>query len=663
MVDGNAARERVAFIGWWCWGILAAVSAAQSPVAVKDWPSLQPVHYNHPGLVVDLGAGLWAWPIPMDFDNDGDLDLLVSCPDKPYHGLWYFENPGGDRKFPVFKPAQRISRGLTNVSPSYVAGKVRILSPGQEYPDFLLSGLHRAVKLPLPANIHSNRVRANQWKYVDYNGDGLLDLTVGVGDWTDYGWDNAYDATGRWQRGPLHGYVYIAINEGTAVQPRYATPRKILAGGKVLDVFGMPSPNFADFDADGDLDLLCGEFLDGFTYFENTGDRSQPLYSTGKRLYHDGKPLVMDLQMIVPVALDWDSDGDIDLVVGDEDGRVALVEATGKIVDRMPVFLPPRYFQQEADLLKCGALATPVGVDWDGDGDDDILSGNTAGTIQFFTNLSGRGVASPRWGAPVDLAAAGKKIRIQAGPNGSIQGPCEAKWGYTTLAVADWNHDGLPDLIVNSILGKVQWYRNIGTRQHADLAAAESVEVQWPGVPPKPAWVWWQPLARELCTQWRTTPLVVDWNNDGKNDLVMLDHEGYLVFFERILQGNKLALLPGQRVFYTSKEETFRPNPFSAGRSGRRKFCTVDWDGDGLRDLFMDSINSNWWRQQPGQAVGQTLLHDMGPMSDRVLAGHDTSPTTVDWNADGIPDLLIGAEDGHFYHLTNPRTGKAKSVR
>ena len=40
--------------------------------------------------------------------------------------------------------------------------------------------------------------------------------------------------------------------------------------------------------------------------------------------------------MIVPAALDWDKDGDVDLVVGQEDGRVALVENTGKVIDGMP---------------------------------------------------------------------------------------------------------------------------------------------------------------------------------------------------------------------------------------------------------------------------------------------------------------------------------------
>ncbi|MFN6202704.1 MAG: VCBS repeat-containing protein, partial [Acidobacteriota bacterium] len=80
-----------------------------------------------------------------------------------------------------------------------------------------------------------------------------------------------------------------------------------------------------------------------------------------------GRPLTMDLEMIVPIAFDWDRDGDFDLIVGDEDGRVALVENTGRLDrERRPVFARPFYFQQEAETLKSGALATPVGVDWDG---------------------------------------------------------------------------------------------------------------------------------------------------------------------------------------------------------------------------------------------------------------------------------------------------------
>jgi len=64
--------------------------------------------------------------------------------------------------------------------------------------------------------------------------------------------------------------------------------------------------------------------------------------------------------------------------------------------------------------------------------DFDIVSGNSAGYIGFIENLSGPGVGAPKWAAPKYLEADGKRLRIMAGPNGSIQGPAEAKWGYTT---------------------------------------------------------------------------------------------------------------------------------------------------------------------------------------------------------------------------------------
>src|SRR5262245_23511542 len=82
----------------------------------------------------------------------------------------------------------------------------------------------------------------------------------------------------RWilANGPLHGWIYAFRNQGTTAKPAYAEPFFVEAHGSRVDTFGCPSPNFEDFDSDGDLDLLCGEFLDGFTYFENVGSRVAP---------------------------------------------------------------------------------------------------------------------------------------------------------------------------------------------------------------------------------------------------------------------------------------------------------------------------------------------------------------------------------------------------
>jgi hypothetical protein len=383
---------------------------------------LERLKYNNPGLVVDLGVGLWAWPLPMDLDGDGKYELVVNCPDKPSNGVYVFSSGADTAKnaMPVFKPGVRISKGLQNVELSWDAdGKPRVLSPGVEYPDFAKSGLEFGKKLPLPANVHPNRVRANMWKVVDYDGDGKTDVIVGVGDWTDYGWDNAYNEKGVWIKGPLRGFVYFIRNEGTNDKPEYRQPVRVQSAGKDLEVFGWPSPNFADFDGDGDLDLICGEFLDGFTYYENIGTRAEPKYAAGRRLTlppgmikdvrsaawkatqeanqlpGSPRPLTMDLEMITPVAFDWNRDGKLDLIVGDEDGRVAFIENTGKFTDdHTPLFLPPRYFKQQADDLKFGALATPVGFDWDGDGDIDLICGNGNGGDRFlftFAFSSSRG--------------------------------------------------------------------------------------------------------------------------------------------------------------------------------------------------------------------------------------------------------------------------------
>jgi VCBS repeat protein len=641
---------------------------------------LTPLKYNNPGLAVDLGVGLWAWPLPMDFDGDGDLDLVVNCPDKPYNGVYFFENASGDtakNKMPVFKAAKRISAGKSNVQVSYVDGQPQVLSPGRAYPDFLKTGLEHEQKLPVNAKVHPNRIRADMWRMVDFDGDGNQDLIVGVGDWTEYGWDNAYTENGRWMNGPIRGYVYLLKNTGTNDKPAYDKPKKVMATDRPVETFGWPSPNFADFDGDGDLDLLCGEFLDGFTYFQNTGTRTKPKYELSVRLKADtGRYLTMDLEMITPTAIDWDKDGDLDLICGDEDGRVAFLENTGKFDHKAPVYAEPRYFQQEADQVKFGALATPVGFDWDGDGDTDIICGNTAGYIGFIENLSGKGVEQPKWAAPVRLEAADKVIRPMAGPNGSIQGPCEAKWGYTTQTVADWDGDGLPDLLLNSILGKVVWYKNIGTRQKPQLAAAQSIEVEWAGAQPALAYGWLRPEGKALLTQWRTTPVAVDLNKDGLTDLVMLDQEGYLAFFERAKKDGRLMLKHPQRVLCAAQDaqapaqadnalkvktpvamkpgEPLRLNAGIAGKSGRRKICIMDWDQDGKLDILLNSANANFIRQT-SSADGKWFFADMGLLSGANIEGHDVSPTTVDFNADGLPDFVGGAEDGHLYYLRNPK--------
>ncbi|MDP8244859.1 MAG: VCBS repeat-containing protein [Candidatus Hinthialibacter antarcticus] len=604
--------------------------------------------YNHPGLVVDLGVGLWAVPFPIDWDNDGDNDLLASTADVPYKGIYLFENNGSD----VFLPGKRLGSAKHNLTISYINNKEVICEPGKMHDDFRNNLFSNPKPIPFEKEFYSGR--ANQWKFADYDGDKITDLLIGTSDWRDYGWDNAYDAKGNWTHGAIHGHVYWVKNNGTNDAPKYGAATQIQIGDKPLEVYGCPSPNLVDWDNDGDMDLICGEFLDGIRFFENTGTRQTPVYSAGQRLKANGKEIKMELQMLQVVVFDWDQDSDMDIVVGQEDGRVAWIENAGKDNTGAPQLRPPVFFQQQAENVKCGALATPCSIDWDGDGDEDLICGNSAGFIEWIENLGGD--PHPKWAEPKRLSVNGEEIRILAGENLSIQGPAEAKWGYSVPYAADWDMDGLPDIVMNTIVGKMIWYRNIGTRSNPALAAARPIEVEWQNAPPKPAWNWWNPNEKELVVQWRTRPNVLDLNDDGLNDLILIDHEGYLSFFERSRQENQLITLPGKRIFLDENGDALNLNNGIAGKSGRRKINLVDWDGDNDFDILINSPRSSpektrniSYYENTSEKAHTFAFRYRGDITPNRLEGHTTSPTNVDWNGDGIQDLLVGGEDGHFY--------------
>ena len=117
------------------------------------------------------------------------------------------------------------------------------------------------------------------------------------------------------------------------------------------------------------------------------------------------------------------------------------------------------------------------------------------------------------------------------------------------------------------------------------------------------------PNAKEIVTQWRTTPVMHDMNGDGLMDLILVDTEGYLAFFERFRKADgSFALKSPRRAFLDDATDT--PMGVSGwsgngrgkgGGAGRRKVCIVDWDGDGKADIVMNSAriggNAVLWRQ------------------------------------------------------------------
>jgi FG-GAP-like repeat len=196
--------------------------------------------------------------------------------------------------------------------------------------------------------------------------------------------------------------------------------------------------------------------------------------------------------------------------------------------------------------------------------------------------------------------------------------------------------------------------KNIGTRRSPRIAAPQPIEVEWEKAQPVLAWGWLRPQGKGLLTQWRTTPTLVDWNQDGLIDLTMLDQEGYLAYFERARQDGRLILKAPRRAFVDESGSQLQLSRGVAGRSGRRKLCITDWDGDGKLDILLNSANADFLRQAE-EKNGLWVMKNAGTLAERNIEGHDVSPTIVDFDGNGIPDFLGGAEDGRFYFLKNPR--------
>ncbi len=692
---------------------LATLSRAQDAETTRRAAEvkLQRLRYNNPSLVVDLGVGLWGSALPMDYDGDGRADLLMGWGGRPESGVMRFAGDSAQPGSQVHQPGRRISKYVTDLQTSFTDGQWFVTAAGKRYPTFIQNGLTKSVPIPFKPTFHVEK-RFCPWKYYDYDADGVADLLIAAYDARAYGWDDAFDGKGNWTNGQQQATFYWVKNSGTIAKPVFGEAQQIMAGDKPAEVHGLPAVNFADFDGDGLPDLLSSDGLDYLTFFKNVGTRTEPRFAPGRPLMRDGQIIRMDLEMLTPAAMDYDNDGKMDVVVGEEDGRVELLRNTGSLQDGLPLFEAPVFLKQHAVELKAGVLTTPFGYDLDDDGDMDLICGNSAGYIAWFENLGGD---PPKWAAPKYLEADGKVIRIQAGTNGSIQGPAEAKWGYTAVCVADWNRDGLPDLLINSIWGKIIWYQNTGTRPQPAFTTAQPIEVQWDGPARKPAWNWWDPQGDQLATQWRCSVQAIDLTGDGLLDLVALDEDGYLAMFERAKDNGKV--LPGKRIFhvepglpnvfdhihdpmtsdengdgrndqagidaqgrvgfhyripgtsemsvkwvsragdprYTDPENVtaLRLNSGWAGRSGRCKFVLCDWDGDGKLDLIINSPNANFLKNTSDDPC-RFVFRDMGQMDGLRLAGHDTCPAIVDLDHNGIPDLVLGAEDGFFYYLTNP---------
>ena len=203
------------------------------------------------------------------------------------------------------------------------------------------------------------------------------------------------------------------------------------------------SPQFVDYDADGNLDIVAATFdgsphlargsAKGYAQPEQILDRDGARIVMNQFWNRDNKPEKWDdakrcdpdgewsgLHLTSAWAVDWDGDGDLDLLLGDHNkGHVMLRRNDGSAKE--PKFAPKNEVVLAGDkpMVVVGTVTTLRTIDWDRDGKKDLLVGSMG---DAYSDGAGGGVflwrnvgddAAPKFDAPMTLIAASERGATQ----------------------------------------------------------------------------------------------------------------------------------------------------------------------------------------------------------------------------------------------------------
>lgn len=276
----------------------------------------------------------------------------------------------------------------------------------------------------------------------------------------------------------------------------------------------------------------------------------------------DGEPLEVG-GFAAPWVGDFDGDGRRDLLVGQRElGRMRIYRNVGS--NRVPKFQSFEWFQaagEPACVRPCCQVSfAPQLVDFDGDGDTDVLTGSGIGGESYVF----RRLADGSFGeAEVLRDAFGELLMLRWSASGR---PARGRPYNVTAFSYDWDKDGDHDILLG--YSPMCLVMNEGTDEDPQFDGGRILQCN--GEPLKTGF---------------GRPQMADWDGDGRDDLIAGAGRD-IVWYRNAGRPDAPRLEPARLLVPQQKPVSISAVPTETP-GFHHAFCVADFNDDGCLDLLV----------------------------------------------------------------------------
>ena len=345
--------------------------------------------------------------------------------------------------------------------------------------------------------------------YLDMDNDSINDLVVSPFDPTN---NPAYVVADNFRN------VWYYKNTGTNTSPNFQFVTDRFFTSEMIGVGSTSFPVIYDVNGDGLPDLLIGNFgyydssyyKEGFlksvytskiAYYKNTGTMNHPEF----HLVTDDFANLSSLHLrgIFPTFSDIDGDGSDDMIIGNSDGTIIFFKNTAGPHNE-PVYAAPQFNYQG---IKTGTFSTPQLFDLDKDGLKDLIIGEQNGNLNYYRNTGS--ATNPSFTLVTDSLG---KINVT---NYNL-----SYYGYSTPSLFR-DQQGNTSLLVGSDEGKVHYYTNIDGNLGGKFKDSDSLFSLVSDTP------------FQITSGWRISPAIGNLTDSVFMDLIVGNYSGGLNYYSK----------------------------------------------------------------------------------------------------------------------------------